>query len=57
MIFFLSSGNMVFLFPENIIIVLMTKNERRPFSKKIRGNMMFSVGSLKMVFIFPTNIK
>ena len=42
MIFLISWGKMAFLFPENIIFFLRTKNERWSFSK-IHGNMMFSV--------------
>ena len=32
------------------------ENERSYFSKKVHGNMTFSVYLLKMAFLFPTNM-
>ena len=56
MIFLVSSGKVAFLYHENMVIFLDGKG-KIIFLKKIHGNMMFSVYSVKMVFLFPTIMK
>ena len=47
---------MAFLFPENMIFFYGRKM-KDDLSQKIHGNMMFSVCSVKLIFLFPTNKK
>ena len=44
---------------ENIEIydIFSRRKMKDDFSKKVHGNTMFSVYSVKMVFLFPTNMK
>ena len=56
MIFHVSSGKMAFLYHENMVFFSKRKVKDN-ISQKIHGNMMFSVYSVKMVFLFPTIMK
>ena len=56
MIFLVSSGKMLFLFPENMIFFYGRKM-KDDLSKKIHGNMMFSICWYMVVFIPHTNTK
>ena len=47
MTFLALSGKMIFLFSPKYDLILQTENERRSFSKKIHGNMIFSASVLK----------
>ena len=44
-----------YIFPENMILFFRQKM-KDDLSQKIRGNMIFSLFSVKMIFVFPTNI-
>ena len=54
MTFLASSGKMTSVFLETMIFFLWWKTNDG-LSKKVHGNMMFSVHSIKMVLLFPTN--
>ena len=53
--FFVLSGKIVFLFPENMILFFGRKM-KDGLSQKIHGNMIFSVHSVNMVFLFRANM-
>ena len=55
MIFLVLSAKMVFLFPENMILIFRQKIKDN-LSQKIHRNMVFSVYSVKVALLFRTNM-